>query len=151
MHVSERPKPHTHTACGLRFPPQYPNLNSEKPQGPKKKETRYVSKTKASKYPVREHPPCSPTGSLWREMFRLQSQWFIHSFIAIGVPKMKRKMRRKRTVTIHGPPRGRKAYIQLGAAWFSKGIVNDTAITTPVPCSLQHETFHFGLGRPEAR
>jgi hypothetical protein len=28
-------------------------------------------------------------------------------------------------------------------------IVYDTAITTPVPCSLQHDTFHFGLGRPE--
>ena len=29
--------------------------------------------------------------------------------------------------------------------------VNDTAITTPVPCSLQHDTFHLGLGRPEPR
>jgi hypothetical protein len=28
-----------------------------------------------------------PTGSLWREMLLLQSQWFIHSFISVGVPK----------------------------------------------------------------
>jgi len=28
-----------------------------------------------------------PTGSLWREMLRLQIQWFIHSFISVGVPK----------------------------------------------------------------
>jgi hypothetical protein len=54
-------------------------------------------------------------------------------------------------VTVHGAPRGRKAYIQWGAAWFPKGIVYDTAISTPVPCSLQHDTFHLGLGRPEPR
>ena len=46
---------------------------------------------------------------------------------------------------------GRKAYIQRGAAWFPKRIVYDTAITTPLPCSLQHNTFHLGLGRPELR
>jgi len=54
----------------------------------------------------------------------------------------------KNIVTIHGAPCGRKA-IQWGAAWFPKGIVYDTAITTPVPCSLQHDTIHLGLGRPE--
>jgi len=54
----------------------------------------------------------------------------------------------KRTVTFHGAPRGWKAYIQWSAAWFSKGIIYDTVITTPVPCSLQH-TFQFGLGRTE--
>jgi len=32
--------------------------------------------------PVHVHP----TGSLWREMLHLQSQWFIHSFIAVRVP-----------------------------------------------------------------
>ena len=32
-----------------------------------------------------------------------------------------------------------------------KWIGNDTAISTPVPCSLQHTTFHLGLGRPEPR
>jgi hypothetical protein len=28
-----------------------------------------------------------PTGSVWRGMLRVQSQWFIHSFISVGVPK----------------------------------------------------------------
>ena len=56
----------------------------------------------------------------------------------------------KHLVTVHGTPRGWKAYIQWGAAWFPKGIVYDTAIPTPVPCSLQHDTFHCGLGRPES-
>jgi len=27
----------------------------------------------------------------------------------------------------------------------------DTAVTTPVPCSLQHDTFHFGLGKSAPR
>jgi hypothetical protein len=34
-------------------------------------------------------------------------------------------------------------------AWFLKEVVNDTAVTAvtaPVPCSLQHDTFPFGLG-----
>jgi len=44
-----------------------------------------------------------------------------------------------------------RRYIQWGVAWFPMGIVYDTAVTTPVPCSLQHDTFHFGLGRPELR
>jgi hypothetical protein len=57
----------------------------------------------------------------------------------------------KHLVTVHGAPRRRKAYIQWGAAWLPKGIVNDTAISTPVPCSPQPDTFHLGLGRPEPR
>jgi len=36
----------------------------------------------------------------------------------------------KHTVTVHGAPSGRKAYIQWGAAWFPKGIVYNTAVTT---------------------
>jgi len=56
---------------------------------------------------------------------------------------------KKHQVAVHGAPRRWKAYIQWGAAWLPKGIVNDAAITTPVPCSPRHDTFHFGLGRPE--
>jgi len=37
----------------------------------------------------RSTPPCSPTGSLWRENLRLQSQWFIHSFFISVSPKLK--------------------------------------------------------------
>jgi len=67
-----------------------PQLNSQHPQGPKrKKETRYVSKKKGgSMYPISEPHHVPPTGSLWTEMLRLQSQWFIHSFIMVGVPKI---------------------------------------------------------------
>jgi hypothetical protein len=94
-----------------------------------------------------------PTGSIRREMLRLQGQWFIHSLISVGVPKKdpSHELWGKHIVTVHRPPQGRKAYIQWGAAWFPKGIINDTAIITPVPCSLQHNTVHLGLGRPEPR
>ena len=55
----------------------------------------------------------------------------------------------KHKLTVHDTPWGWKAFIQWGAAWFPKGIVFDTAVTTPVPRSLQRDTFHFGSGRPE--
>jgi len=55
----------------------------------------------------------------------------------------------KHLVTIHGTPRGWKAYIQWGAAWFLKGFIYDTDVTIPGSCSLQHNIFHLGLGRPE--
>jgi len=47
-------------------------------------------------------------------------------------------------VTVHGAPRRRKGYIYWGAAWFPKGIIYDTPITTLMPCILQHDTFHLG-------
>jgi hypothetical protein len=77
-------------------------------------------------------------------------QPMIYSFIYMSqsLVKLSQKMEEKHTVTVHGGPRGRKAYIQCGVAWFPKGIVNNTANTTPVLCSLQHDTFHLGLGRP---
>jgi hypothetical protein len=56
----------------------------------------------------------------------------------------------KRKVTVQGAPCRRKAYIKWGAAWFPKGIVNDS-ISTPVPCSPRHDTYHLGLGRLEPR
>jgi hypothetical protein len=61
------------------------------------------------------------------------------------------KIAKKHKVTIHRIPHRWKAYIQWGAAWSPKGIVNDTATTTPVSCSLQHSTFHLGFGRPVPR
>jgi hypothetical protein len=58
-------------------------------------------------------------------------------------------MGEKHKITVHGAPRAAKVYIQRGAALFPKGIVNDTAITTSVPCSLQHCTFYLDWGRPQ--
>ena len=112
---------------------------------------------------VREPPPCSLTGSPWAAILCHQSHWpiysFKHSFILSFMYVCQSPQKgaplhtygEKHLVTIHGAPRGRKAYIQWGAAWFPKGIVYDIAISTPVPCSLQYGTFHLGLGRPETR
>jgi hypothetical protein len=46
------------------------------------------------------------------------------------------KWGKKHKVTVRGAPRGQKACIQWGVALFPKGVVNDTAITTPVPCTI---------------
>ena len=78
---------------------------------------------------------------------------FIHSFIHACLAESPKRRPltygEKHEVTVPGAPRRQKAYIKWGAAWFPKGIVNDTAISSLVPCSSWHNTFHFGLGRPE--
>ena len=71
----------------------------------------------------------------------------VHSFIHVCLPESPKKgallhtYRKKHKVTIHRASRRRKAYVQWGAAWFPKGIVNDTAVSTPVPRSFRHDTF----------
>ena len=89
MYVRVKPRPHTHTERGRSFPPQYHILNSQHHCVPKRgTQICMQKKKKTSIFLVRDPPsPCSPTGSLWREIFRLQTQWFINSFIAVGVPK----------------------------------------------------------------
>jgi hypothetical protein len=98
--------------------------------------------------------PGPPTGHLWREreMLRFQSQWYILSFVSPWVLSKGalHEPGGKNMVTVHRAPRGRKTYIKLGETWFLKGAIYDTAVTTPVPCSLQHDTFHLGLGRPDS-
>jgi len=94
----------------------------------------------------------SPPESLWRKILYLQSQWFIYSFISARVPLKKEssyKMGKKQKFIIHRTSHGWKTYIQWGATWLPKGIINDTAVSTPVPCSPLHDNFHLGLGRPE--
>jgi len=77
---------------------------------------------------------------------------FIRSCMSTGVPKKEpTTYGEKHKVTIDRAARRQKACIQWGAAWFPKGIVNDTAISTPLPCCLRHDTSHLGLGRPEPR
>jgi hypothetical protein len=72
---------------------------------------------------------------------------FIHSFNHACLPKSPKRSPptygTKHKVTNQGAPCRWKAYIQQGAAWSPKGIVNDTAISTPVPRSFRHDTFHL--------
>jgi hypothetical protein len=83
------------------------------------------------------------------------SESMVYSFIHIcresPVKELSHEMEGIHMSTVHGPPRGQKAYIQWGVVWFPKGIVYDTVITTLVPCSPRHDTCHLGLGRPETR
>jgi len=76
----------------------------------------------------------------------------VYSFIHMN-PQLRSSTTKQgeNVVTFHGAPGRRKTYVQWGAVRFPKGIANDTAITTPVPCNLQHDSFPLGLGKPEAR
>ena len=78
----------------------------------------------------------------------------VYSFIHLSevpVYELSYEMFGKHKVTVHRAPRGRKDYIKWGATWFPKGIIYVTAITTPMPCSLQLDTFHLILGRLQPR
>jgi len=81
-----------------------------------------------SESPVRESPPHSLTGSPWKAILCHQSHWSIYSFIHVHLPESPKRSPpaygEKHKVTIHGAPHRQKAYIQWGAAWFPKGIVN---------------------------
>ena len=74
----------------------------------------------------------------------LSPEPMVHSFIHVGLLESPKRsppaLGEKYKVTVHGAPHTRKAYIQWGAAWFPKGIVNNTAISIPVPCSILKET-----------
>jgi hypothetical protein len=74
----------------------------------------------------------------------------IHLYLSQSpVKELSHEIGGKHTVTVHEAPGARNDYIQWGVGWFPKWIVNDTANTTPVPCSHQHNIFHLGSGRPE--
>ena len=112
-----------------------------------------------SESPVREPPPCSLTGPPWAAILLHQSHWstfhpFLHSYMSAGVP-------RKESSYIHmgknirspstEPHADRRPTYSGGGDLVPQGDRYDTAVSTPLPCSLQLDTFHFGLGRPEPR
>jgi len=71
---------------------------------------------------------------------------FIHSFMYVCRSPQKGALLHtygeKYKVTVHRAPRRRKAHIKWDVASFPKGVVSDTAISNPLPCSLRH-TFHL--------
>ena len=75
----------------------------------------------------------------------------VYSLICISeestVKELSHETGERYMVTVHRAPHKWKGIVWWGTAGFPKGIVCDTGITTPVPCSLPHNTFHFGLGR----
>jgi len=59
--------PHTHTKCGLRFPPHYHISENLNVLWVKKKEPIYATLF-PQRVPASESPPGSLTGLLWREI-----------------------------------------------------------------------------------
>jgi len=105
--------------------------------------------------------PSSPTGPLWKNMPVSRAFSSYPSGFPASKPSLHLRLpdfpkegallqnEEKHKVTVQVTPRGRKAYIQWGMAWFPKGIVNDSDIPNPVPCSPWHDTFHLDLCRTE--
>jgi hypothetical protein len=95
--------------------------------------------TRLSKARERSPLPVSPTGPPWEEMpiprAFIRS---IHSFT-------EKEIRSPFAETHAG---GRRTYggVRPGSP---RGSFWTRLLTTPVPCSLRHDTFHLGLGRPE--
>ena len=137
-------------------PPKVPQWGQyrEGSQFPEPSFTHPLMKTKSclSKSLVKEPPTMFFQWGLHvgRCSISRASGLFIHLYLSKSpVKEHSHKIGGKHTVTVCRTPFECKAYIQWAAAWFPKGFVYDTAITTPMPCSLQHDTFLFGLGRPE--
>ena len=119
---------------------------------PEKKSLQLNKISPFSKSPVKETPSIFPQQGPYGERYSVTraNDLFLQSFIHISKSPHLRSFPTKwgeNTVTIYRTTRGRKAYMQWSGARFHKGIVYDTAVTTSVPCSLQHDTFHLGLGR----
>ena len=125
---------------------------------PRKKKGLLIRKKKVSPFSQiprqRNSPPCSPSGAAMERNAPSPraNGLFIHSYLSESPKKEPfHEMGEKHTVTVHGDPNGWKAYIQCGVVWFPKEIVDSTSISTPLPCSLQHDTFRRSLGRPQLR
>jgi hypothetical protein len=79
----------------------------------------------------------------------IASGLFLHSYPSrVPSPRKQGENIWSQSTKLHADEE-RLIYVQWGVAWIPKGIVYDTAITTPVPCSLQHDNLYLGLGRTE--
>ena len=104
-----------------------------------------------SKSPVNETDSMFPN-KVSMERDAPSSEPMVYSFIYIFQSPRLRSLPTKKGKSyshFHRAPHTRKAYIQWGMAWFPKRVVYGTAVATPLPCSLHHNTFHLGLVRPE--
>jgi hypothetical protein len=122
------------------------------PTGLLRRETPISRNSSFPQSPGKETPSMCPSRVL-TERDNPSPEPMIAPFMSAGVPERRSPPAKweKPKVTVNGSPPSRKAYIQWGVALFPKGIVNDTAVTTPVPWSPQQNTFNLGMGRPELR
>jgi hypothetical protein len=124
-----------------------------------RKKTRSPDRTKShlSQVPGKGYPNHVPPNGAPMVRDVPSSEPIVYSFIHSYISESPFKEPSHETGEIYGhrpssPTRteGLYKYVQWSAAWFPKGIVCDTDITSSVPCSLQHDTFHLGLGRTQA-
>ena len=115
----------------------------------------YVFLSFPSESLVGEPLPCSLTGSPWEAILCHQSHWstFHSSVYVCQSPQIGALLhtygekQRSRYTEPRADGRPTRSGVRSGSP---RGSFM-TAISTPVPCSLQHDTFHLGLGRPEPR
>ena len=94
-----------------------------------------ISKSLVNK-PPRPH---SPTGPLWKELLISRTNGlFFHSYLSESpVKELSDKAGRKHMFNIQKTPHEDGMLTDnWDVTWFSKGIIYNTAITTPVPCIL---------------
>jgi len=96
---------------------------------------------------VREPPPCSLTGSPRTGILRHQSRWSVYSFVHVCLPKSPKR----------SPPTYGEKHRSLSTEPHADrmpthdGVWPGSPISTLVPRSPWHDTWHLGLGRPEPR
>ena len=95
-----------------------------------------------SKPPVKQPPPCSPNrSSVERETLCFQTHFFFIHLHLLQSP-----------VTEPSPEKGDNIRSPSTEPHVDGGVRPGSpvgSVTTPVPCSLQHDSFYLGLGRPE--
>ena len=92
--------------------------------------------------------PCSPIGAS-TERDAPSPEPMIYTFSESPVKELCHEMGGKPIVTVHGAPHRQKAYYTMGCGLVPQGDRLQCCYYYPVQCSLQHDTYHLGLGRPE--
>jgi hypothetical protein len=150
--LSEAKAPHSHITLSWNevsssVPQQYCNVLRVQ-----KKEPRHVCQKRPSKSPLREPPSMFHLQSLYGERCSISRAncLFIHSYVSES-PKRSPPTKfgeYMQSLSIEPHTDGQPTYNgeQPGSP---RGSLTTVLSTTPVPHSLQHNTFHLGLGRPE--
>jgi hypothetical protein len=96
-----------------------------------------------------------PVGSSYKRQCSISRaiDYFIHSYLLESpLKELSHNTRVKEYGHRPRSPTRTEGLHTMGCGLVPQGDRSATLLlTTPVPCSLQHDTFHLGLGRPEPR
>jgi hypothetical protein len=119
------------------------------PTGPLQRETPISGNSSFPQSPGKETPSTLPNRVPMERENLSPKPMVTHSLKSIGVPERRSPPTKcgKNVRSLSTKPHvdGRPMYNGL----VHQGIINNTGITIPVPCSPWHDTFHLGLARPE--